>query len=282
MDWYNSADVPADAKVLTHPDNPVGRKDTPVCKTIYDPCPPGYMVPNLFAFTAFNNRGLKQMRADGKHLAWNYNMTEANQIIEEDGVKFRYYAGFYYAYQSDGGPVESVNDDVVFNGAAPSIGGTSSLIQIRNFKRQTGYYRRKKDDNKVVLFYGRGRVNGSSASNTVSDDKFGMYWLAEPASFESDWKTPGRWSYGSAFQFQQHTAAEAMRAYPVTGGNFAADAYYATYPAEESVVWNSADRAQAKWQREHALYVRPMLEKDPPGMFTGSNMGNPNIGVNPF
>ena len=280
MDWYNTADLPATATVLSPPGDPVGRRDTPVCKTIYDPCPPGYMVPNLFAFTAFNNRGMKQMRADGTKLAWNSEMTTANRIQEEDGTYFPNYCGFYYAYKLDGGAVNPADQDAVFTGKAPSKSGNPpTSIVIRNFMRQTGYYRREINENKVVRFYARGRVNGSSQSNTTGDSHIGFYWLAEPASHE--WFTGGgNWSYGSSFQFQKHSSDEAMRVYPVTGGNFAADTYYVVNPATDH--WTDGNRSQAKWQREHALYVRPMLEKDPPGMFTGSNMGNPNTGVNPF
>lgn len=283
MDWYNSADVPAAAKVPSPPGNPVGRKDTPVCKTIYDPCPPGYMVPNLFAFTAFNNRGLKQMRADGTKVAWNSEMKSANMITEEDGTSFQNYSGFYYAYKLKGGEVKLTSQDVVFTGYDPATNSSGSII-IRNFKRQTGYYRREINDNKVVLFYARGRVNGSSVNNTTADSSIGFYWLAEPASHESFMGSPsGNWSYGSAFQFQKHTSGEAMRVYTVTGGNFAADAYFVVYPpTDPDDNWKNSNRSQAKWQREHALYVRPMKEKDPPGTFTGSNMGEPNTGVNPF
>ena len=281
MDWYNTADLPTAAAVLSPPGNPVGRRDTPVCKTIYDPCPPGYMVPNLFAFTAFNNRGMKQMRADGTKLAWNSEMKDTNKITEEDGTVFQNYCGFYYAYKLNGGAVNPASQDAVFTGNAPSKSGTPpTSIVIRNFMRQTGYYRRDINEDKVVRFYARGRVNGSSQSNTTGDSHIGFYWLAEPASHE--WfKGGGNWSYGSSFQFQKHSSSEAMRVYPVTGGNFAADTYYVVNPATDH--WTDGDnRAQAKWQREHALYVRPMKEKDAPGFFTGSNMGNPNTGVNPF
>lgn len=37
--------------------NTTGREDLPVEKTIYDPCPPGFKVPNQNAFTAFNPYG---------------------------------------------------------------------------------------------------------------------------------------------------------------------------------------------------------------------------------
>ena len=281
MDWYNTADLPATATVLSPPGDPVGRRDTPVCKTIYDPCPPGYMVPNLFAFTAFNNRGMKQMRADGTKVAWNSEMKDTNKITEEDGTVFQNYSGFYYAYKLDGGAVDPASQDAVFTGNAPSKNPTNpDQIVVRNFKRQTGYYRREINENKVVRFYARGRVNGSSQSNTTGDPSIGFYWMAEPASHE--WfKSGGNWSYGSAFQFQKHSSGEAMRVYPVTGGNFAADTYYVVNPATDH--WaDGTNRSQPKWQREHALYVRPMKEKDAPGFFTGSNMGNPNTGVNPF
>lgn len=284
MDWYNTADLPATATVLSPPGDPVGRRDTPVCKTIYDPCPPGYMVPNLFAFTAFNNRGMKQMRADGTKVAWNAEMKDTNKIKEEDGTEFPNYCGFYYAYKLDGGEVTPASQDVVFTGNAPSKSGNPpTSIVIRNFMRQTGYYRREINENKVVRFYARGRVNGSSQSNTTGDPTIGFYWLAEPASHE--WFTGGgNWSYGSSFQFQKHTSSEAMRVYPVTGGNFAADTYYAVNPATDH--WtDGANRSQPKWQREHALYVRPM--KEPPvttitsGPSTGSDMDSPGS-ANPF
>lgn len=284
MDWYNTADLPAAATVLSPPGDPVGRRDTPVCKTIYDPCPPGYMVPNLFAFTAFNNRGMKQMRADGTKVAWNSEMKDTNKITEEDGTVFQNYSGFYYAYKSDGGAVNPASQDVVFTGNAPSKSGNPpTSIVIRNFMRQTGYYRREINENKVVRFYARGRVNGSSQSNTTGDSNIGFYWLAEPASHE--WfQGSGSWSYGSSFQFQKHSSSEAMRVYPVTGGSFAADTYYVVNPATDH--WtDGANRSQAKWQREHALYVRPM--KEPPvttitsGPSTGSNMDSPGS-ANPF
>ena len=291
LEWYNTADVPTGVPAITVPTGQVGRRDTPVCKTIYDPCPPGYMVPNLFAFTAFNNRGMKQMRVEGSKVAWNHTWDSGKSLTEEDGTTFQNYSGFYYAFKLTGGEVEGT-DDTVFSGKTPSRSDTpatssstknANSISFTNFKKQEGYYRREINSEKVVLFYARGRVNGSSASTVVSDNHIGFYWLAEPASHETSLVSLGNWSYGSSFQFQKHTSTEQMRVYPVTGGNFAADAWYAANPGYAyDLIWGDYNRNHAKWQREHALYVRPMKEKDAPGLFSGSNMDKPLTGVDPF
>ncbi len=95
-----------------------GRKDLPVQKTIYDPCPPGYSMPNLFAFTAFNPLGLFQTKIDVRNVAFNPSATysqkyhdfstkyKAGEMFRRDVSSAAYAAGnfvrFYFLGRRNG------------------------------------------------------------------------------------------------------------------------------------------------------------------------------------
>lgn len=60
--WNSNTDYSPTSMLYYVDGNTSGRCDRMVQKTIYDPCPPGFCIPNLFAFTAFNDRGLLEKR----------------------------------------------------------------------------------------------------------------------------------------------------------------------------------------------------------------------------
>lgn len=178
-----------------------GRRDSRVTKTVYDPSPAGFVIPNLFAFTAFNAKGLLQVKVDNlgavaKHTAWSTSESGA------DG--FTRYLNFLAEY------------------------------------RYSGAYRRK-DDGRQVRFYARGRRRGDNNEDAGKQDKTneGFYWLAEPACHGGDVS----WNYGSSFHFTNGSPAPI---YPVAGAK------------------DNSSGNQAKWQRTHGLYVRPMGEPTTP------------------
>ena len=178
-----------------------GRRDLPVEKTIYDPCPPGYVMPNLFAFTAFNSRGLFQTRILMDKVAISPNGTKPN--------------GYY-------------------NFAA-------------SYNESNEYHRKVGSGNPYARFYMRGRRNGNNNEGKHDQDGFGFYWLAEPASDKSSNNT-GAWSYGSSWFFQTHESGKEAQVYPVCGGESV---------SEGNVV------SDAKWQRTHGIYIRPMIDRTP-------------------
>ena len=202
-----------------------GRKDTPVKKTVYDPCPPGFCVPNLFAFTGFNTKGLHQEKiphGNGNlervtnHREWTTRRSEDSGFIDEEFTSsFTGYKGWpYFAFLAQ-------NDDNVSW--------------------------RRKMDGKEVFFYARGRRNGGGDSTAGNMDQnsalsssgapiSGNYWLAEPACSSSS-----SWSYGSVFIFSNNTSGTGTWVYPVAG----------------------AIGGQSKWQRTHGCYIRPMVEPKP-------------------
>ena len=182
---------------------PGGRKDLPVQKTIYDPCPPGYSMPNLFAFTAFNPLGLFQTKIDVRNVAFNPSATYSQKYHD---FSTKYKAG------------EMFRRDV-----------SSAAYAAGNF----------------VRFYFRGRRNGSGSSGTIDQKGYGQYWLAEPASNESN-TTENNWSYGSVFLLQGSSGNSQVQIYPVAGGQELS--YSNPVPSP-------------KWQRTHGCHVRPMKEQ---------------------
>ena len=201
----------------------MGRKNTPVKKTVYDPCPPGFCVPNLFAFTGFNTQGLLQVKiphGNGNlekvtnHRDWtDQRPVDSGFIDEKFTSSFTGYEGWpYFAFLAQ-------NDDNVSW--------------------------RRKIAGEEVFFYARGRRNGGDVSTAGNMDQnqalssggspiSGNYWLAEPACSNSS-----LWSYGSAFIFSNNTSGTGAWVYPVAG----------------------ASGGQAKWQRTHGCYIRPMEEQ---------------------
>ena len=125
------------------------RKDKKVQKTIYDPCPPGFCVPNLFAFTAFNDKGLYETRTFREYCGTGYN----------DTTQQHRYTDFYTEYSSTAA------------GHRNSNGGTIRFY-IRG-RRAAG-----NTTNQDGSFDQPGSGNGDS----------GNYWLAEPGcSTNGDW-----------------------------------------------------------------------------------------------
>ncbi len=182
-----------------------GRKDLPVQKTIYDPCPPGYSMPNLFAFTAFNPLGLFQTKIDVNKVAFNSSTTYLQKYHD---FSTKYKAG------------EMFRRDV-----------SSAAYAAGNF----------------VRFYFRGRRNGSGSSGAIDQNGSGHYWLAEPASNDSN-TTENNWSYGSVFILQGSSGNSLAQIYPVAGG-------------QELSYGNPIP--SPKWQRTHGCHVRPMKEQSP-------------------
>lgn len=126
-----------------------GRQDKEVQKTIYDPCPPGFCVPNLFAFTAFNDKGLYEARTFREYCGTGYNDTSQQHR----------YTDFYTEYSSTA------------EGHRNSNGGTIRFY-IRG-RRAAG-----NTTNQDGSFDQPGSGNGDS----------GNYWLAEPGcSTNGDW-----------------------------------------------------------------------------------------------
>ena len=126
-----------------------GRQDKEVQKTIYDPCPPGFCVPNLFAFTAFNDKGLYETRTLREYCGTGYN----------DTTQQHRYTDFYTEYSSTAA------------GHRNSNGGTIRFY-IRG-RRAAGNI-----TNQDGSFDQPGSGNGDS----------GNYWLAEPGCCTNgDW-----------------------------------------------------------------------------------------------
>ncbi|MBR1699486.1 MAG: hypothetical protein IJ714_06870 [Bacteroidales bacterium] len=117
------------------------RKDKEVQKTIYDPCPPGFCVPNLFAFTAFNDKGLYETRTFREYCGTGYN----------DNTQQHRYTDFYTEYSSTAA------------GHRNSNGGTIRF-----------YIRGRRAAGNTTNQDGSFDQQGSGNGNT------GNYWLAEP------------------------------------------------------------------------------------------------------
>ena len=293
IEWYSSPGLPSNAREgyesgdyrFEKDDTQTkGRRDTPVCKTVYDPCPPGFVVPNLYAFTAFNNRGLMETKADVRKLADNWKWdTPLN--AKEDG-SFSAYYDFYTGYDENAGEVTS-NEDILKNVTERLIqkyrwypSDTDKQKQLdytMTLLGQDGHYRRD-PGSKTIRFYALGRIRGSDGvySNNTSTSPEGMYWLAEPATAQAiNIYTPtgpddtrdniGDWSFGSTFLFQKADQSSGRATiYPVAGGLFAAWMHIlgysvhgkgALYLEDQHELW-----ARNKWQRTHALHIRPMEE----------------------
>ena len=272
-----------------------GRRDTPVRKTVYDPCPPGFVVPNLYAFTAFNNRGLMETKADAKNLAANWKWDTPLNSREDD--TFADYYDFYTGYDENAGAVTS-DQDVLRNLTErllqkyrwypSSSDKQKQLDYTMTLLGQNGHYRRD-PNSKTIRFYALGRIHGLNAvysSNVYTYDNNGkltaspegMYWMAEPATAQdvtigdpasgpSDTRdNTGDWSFGSSFYFQRADQSSGRASiYPVAGGTFAAWMQYIGY-LEHGIGWSTYEENQSafwarnKWQRTHALHIRPMEE----------------------
>lgn len=262
-----------------------------MCKTVYDPCPPGFVVPNLYAFTAFNNRGLMETKADAQELADNWDWSNS---LGEDAT-FKDYYDFYTGYDENAGAVTSGQD--VLNNLVqrlmqnyrwwPSSSNKQTQVDYTMvLSGQNGHYRRD-PGSKTIRFYALGRIHGQNAvySNNVytydngklTASPEGMYWLAEPATAQDitietatgpddTRNNTGDWAFGSSFFFQRADPASGRASiYPVAGGTFLAWFQYfgyvnhgkgwSTYEENQNGFW-----ASNKWQRTHGMHIRPMEE----------------------
>ncbi|MBR1699485.1 MAG: hypothetical protein IJ714_06865 [Bacteroidales bacterium] len=165
-----------------------GRKDSPVVKTIYDPCPPGYSMPNLFAFTAFNPLGLFQTKINMNKIAYNHTATyddgyhdlstkyDGSQTFRRDITADTYNAGefvrFYFRGRRNGNPGSTVGSiDQKNTGhywlAEPASNkstdntGTWSYGSVFMFQRQTG-----NSQSQVYPVAGGEDISGSTANSS--------------------------------------------------------------------------------------------------------------------
>lgn len=145
--WNTAVDYTTSTflKFDTDGTKPGGRKDLPVVKTIYDPCPPGYSMPNLFAFTAFNPLGLFQTKISLNRIAFDHTAT--------------YLSGYHdLSTKYDGS--QTFRRDI-----------TESTYNAGEFVR--------------FYFRGRRNGNTISTAGSIDQKNTGHYWLAEPASNKS-------------------------------------------------------------------------------------------------
>ena len=155
-----------------------GRKDSPVVKTIYDPCPPGYSMPNLFAFTAFNPLGLFQTKISMKRIAYNHTATYSSGYHD---LSTKYDAGAQF------------RRDI-----------SAANYNAGEFVR---FYLR-----------GRRNGNPGSTVGSIDQPNNGHYWLAEPASNNSKDNTgTWSYGSVFLFQGQSVDNAQSQ-IYPVAGG----------------------------------------------------------------
>lgn len=145
--WSTAVNYTTDTflKFDTDGTKPGGRKDSPVVKTIYDPCPPGYSMPNLFAFTAFNPLGLFQTKINMNKIAYKHTATYSSGYHDlstkcDEGAQFR--------------------RDI-----------TEATYNAGKFVR--------------FYFRGRRNGNPGSTVGSIDQKNIGHYWLAEPASNNS-------------------------------------------------------------------------------------------------
>ena len=140
--WNSKTDYVVDKFAFIVDGQSDGRQDKKVQKTIYDPCPPGFCVPNLFAFTAFNDKGLYEARTFREYCGTGY----------DDTTQQHRYTDFYTEYSSTAA------------GHRNSNGGTIRF-----------YIRGRRAAGNTTNQDGSFDQPGSGNGNT------GNYWLAEPA-----------------------------------------------------------------------------------------------------
>ncbi len=143
--WNNNIDVALTDSRCDDERNqfPGGSKDRNVEKTIYDPSPAGYVVPNMYAFSAFNPYGtIVQIRfpsAKVDEIAY-----KADETYKTDGTG---YIDFYAGYNKDAD------------------------------------YKRKKDKDYTIRIFFTGRINGTSSAGTVANRENVYLWTSEPAFY---------------------------------------------------------------------------------------------------
>ena len=195
-----------------------GSLDRLVEKTIYDPSPAGYSLPNMYAFTGLN--------------PWN----PLNQIMVPHAPN----------------DLTDVNDTRLVNaknGIAlnPRITFSQGYVDFYYEYNESEEFRREKDPDKTIRFYVCGRRNGGKGggkrdryTGNSGSEQGGFYWTSEPAKWDYGLFGRSLWFVGPDSKQNQ-----GYRWYvsPVAGT--------AGYPGEP------------KWQRTHALAVRPMRNDNP-------------------
>ena len=137
------------------------RKDVVVRKTVYDPCPPGFCVPNEYAFTIFNSRGF-------------YRGDQTTYINAVGGNAAGKQANF------------EANLGYTFYTTADGEGHTHGRVFMRAVGRRNG-------NNTGNPSLTETPTNTSPQSNT-----FGSYWTAGPYLYIGGTK---RWVYGRCLRF---------------------------------------------------------------------------------
>jgi hypothetical protein len=198
--------------------NTTGSLDRLVEKTIYDPSPAGYSLPNMYAFTGLN--------------PWN----PINQNMVPQAPN----------------DLTDVNDSRLVNaknGIAlnPRITFSQGYVDFYYEYNESEEFRREKDPDKTIRFYVCGRRNGGKGggkrdryTGNSGSEQGGFYWTSEPAKWDYGLFGRSLWFVGPDSKQNQ-----GYRWYvsPVAGT--------AGYPGEP------------KWQRTHALAVRPMRNDNP-------------------
>ena len=249
-----------------------GRRDTPVRKTVYDPCPPGFVVPNLFAFTAFNNRGVLEFKADARKVASNWNWTTGLDARED--ASFTQYYDFYVGYDKNAGAV-TYTQDVLNNLAEGTLlnsyqartygGKTVRPNFVMKLGGQNGHYRRD-PGGETVRLYAFGRINGNN-TNAEHYQTTGYYWLAEPATAQDinlasdpNGDNNGDWAFGSTVYLQKANVTTGLAViYPVAGGWYSPWLQTPGISGKPTYAYNSRTFwARNKFQRTHGEHIRPM------------------------
>lgn len=173
------------APTTSHADGTsTGSLDRRVVKTIYDPSPPGFKMPNLYGFSGVNPYGTiehKVIKNTGKNnVVKDINTTYADQTSWHSG-----YIDFYSRY----------------NAAEPQ---------------------RRDKSSETIRFYYKRRLGGdTNTPGTLgqvrwdqSDERRGHYWTSEPAWFGSS-----IWGYGRAMWLGSGnpTGSNNVTCYPVYG-----------------------------------------------------------------
>lgn len=127
--------------------NTGGRRDQAVCKTIYDPCPPGFKMPNMYAFNAFNPYGIENTPVSS---GYDWAVRNVTYSSETSWTAGRYY-DFYTAYDE-----------------------SQALL-------------REKNPSKIIRMYALGRRNGNNPNGLITDNNIGYYWTAAPAAWGGAW-----------------------------------------------------------------------------------------------
>ena len=164
-----------------------GSQDRKVVKTIYDPSPPGFKMPNLYGFSGLNPYGTiehKVIKNSGKNnVVKDINTTYADQTSWHSG-----YIDFYSGYSA----------------AEPQRRDKNSETIRFYYKRRLG----GDTNNPGILGQVRWDLNVDP-----NNERRGHYWTSEPATFGDSW------GYGRAMWMGSGnpTGANNVTCYPVYG-----------------------------------------------------------------